>query len=46
MVRNAAKANWRIDELGLELHAPGNYSDWDGLFNMSKHMELRGRKLM
>lgn len=31
MVRNAAKANWTIDELGWELHAPGNYSDWDGL---------------
>jgi len=31
MLRNSAKANWTLDELGWELHEPGNLSDWDGL---------------
>lgn len=31
MLRNAAKANWTLGELGWSLLAPGNFSDWDGL---------------
>jgi len=31
MVRNSAKSNWTLDELGWRLHAPGAISEWDGL---------------
>jgi hypothetical protein len=31
MVRNAAKANWTLEELGWSLHPAGSPADWDGL---------------
>ena len=31
MLRNAAKANFRLEELGWELRPAGNVTDWDGL---------------
>ena len=31
MLRNAAKANWTLTELGWSLHAPGSLVEWDGL---------------
>ncbi|MFA4916250.1 MAG: HNH endonuclease signature motif containing protein [Syntrophales bacterium] len=31
MLRNSAKANWTLDELGWQLHPPGNLGVWDGL---------------
>jgi hypothetical protein len=31
MVRNAAKANFTLDELGWPLLPPGDFGDWDGL---------------
>jgi len=31
MLHNAAKANWTLEELGWELHEPGDMRDWDGL---------------
>lgn len=31
MLRNSAKANFTLDELGWPLRAPGNMRDWDGL---------------
>jgi hypothetical protein len=30
-LRNSAKANWTLEELGWQKHPPGNASDWDGL---------------
>jgi hypothetical protein len=30
MLRNSAKANWTLQELGWTLHPPGQISDWDG----------------
>lgn len=30
MLRNAAKANWTLDELGWKLWPPGSLADWDG----------------
>jgi hypothetical protein len=30
-LRNGAKANWTLEELGWQKHPPGNVSDWDGL---------------
>jgi hypothetical protein len=31
MMRNAAKMNWSLEELGWELHPPGKLDDWDGM---------------
>jgi 5-methylcytosine-specific restriction endonuclease McrA len=31
MVRNSAKANWTLEELGWRLHPPGGIREWDGL---------------
>lgn len=32
-LRNSAKANWLLEELGWELYPPGDFSKWDGLVN-------------
>jgi hypothetical protein len=34
MVRNAAKANWTLEELGWSLCPPGSLADWDGLTSL------------
>ena len=31
MVRNSAKLNYTIEELGWRLHDPGSFDEWDGL---------------
>ena len=31
MLRNSAKSNWTLDELGWELLRPGDFNQWDGL---------------
>lgn len=31
MLRNSAKANWMLEELGWSLMLPGSLADWDGL---------------
>jgi len=33
MVRNSAKGNWTVAELGWILQAPGDFRDWDGLIH-------------
>ena len=33
MVRNSAKSNWTIEELGWTLHHKGQLTNWDGLIN-------------
>jgi hypothetical protein len=38
MLRNSAKANWTLSELGWSLHPPGSVTDWDGL--MRRFLEL------
>ena len=30
-LRNSAKSNWLLEELGWQLHQPGDIDDWDGL---------------
>lgn len=30
-LRNSAKSNWLLEEIGWQLHSPGNLADWDGL---------------
>ncbi|GAB2777461.1 HNH endonuclease [Salinimicrobium soli] len=31
MIRNSAKSNWTIEEIGWALHPKGHLDDWDGL---------------
>jgi len=33
MVRNSAKSNWTIEEIGWKLHTKGQLDNWDGLVN-------------
>ncbi len=33
MIRNSAKSNWTIEQLGWKLHDRGQLKDWDGLIN-------------
>jgi len=33
MIRNSAKSNWTIEEIGWKLHAKGELDNWDGLVN-------------
>lgn len=47
MARNSAKMNWTLEQLGWELHPPGDFSEWDGLLNWfleyaDQHQELVG----
>jgi hypothetical protein len=35
MARNCAKQNWTIEELGWEIHDPGDWRTWDGLLRWS-----------
>lgn len=30
-LKNSAKSNWLLEELGWQLHKPGNLNEWDGL---------------
>ena len=34
-LRNSAKSNWSLDELGWTLHLPGDLRKWDGLLELS-----------
>jgi hypothetical protein len=31
MLRNSAKSNWTLEELGWSLHPPGDIKQWDGM---------------
>ncbi|MDD4713573.1 MAG: hypothetical protein PHP34_09610, partial [Bacteroidales bacterium] len=33
MIRNSAKSNWTIEEIGWKLHDKGQLDNWDGLIN-------------
>lgn len=33
MLRNSAKSNWTLEELGWSLHPPGNMTTWDGMLS-------------
>jgi hypothetical protein len=44
-VRNSAKGNWSLEQLGWRLHPPGSFREWDGLMRWfleyaSKHPEV------
>ncbi len=42
MLRNMAKSNWTLQELGWDLLPPGDYAKWDGLVGL--HMQLAKAK--
>ena len=33
MLRNGAKSNWTLEELGWDLLPPGDFKQWDGLLH-------------
>jgi hypothetical protein len=40
MLRNSAKANWTLEELGWSVHPPGDMDQWDGMLSwFLKYME-------
>ncbi|KXS42293.1 MAG: hypothetical protein AWU59_1707 [Methanolobus sp. T82-4] len=32
-LRNSIKSSWLLEEVGWQLHEPGNLKEWDGLLN-------------
>jgi hypothetical protein len=46
MLRNSAKSNWTIEELGWTLHPPGNVEAWDGLTRWFLDITGRDRALL
>jgi len=43
MLRNAAKSNWTLEELGWTLLPPGDYQRWDGLTGwLIRYIETHG----
>ena len=34
MLKNSAKSNWTLDEIGWTIKEPGKLNDWDGLTNL------------
>ena len=45
MLRNGAKGNWLLEELGWSLHPPGDMESWDGLLGwfVETHASTRTR---
>ena len=41
MVRNSAKANFTLDEIGWSLKPEGDYSNWDGLVSWFVDMSAK-----
>jgi 5-methylcytosine-specific restriction endonuclease McrA len=40
MMRNSAKSNWTLEELGWHLLPPGDFKEWDGLISwLMKYIE-------
>jgi len=46
MLRNAAKSNWLIAELGWSLWDPGDLQAWDGLLGQTLHLAENSPSLM
>jgi len=46
MLRNSAKANWILEELGWSVHPPGDMDQWDGMLSwFVKYMEKDRKNL-
>lgn len=46
MLRNSAKSNWTLEELGWKLLPPGSTREWDGLMRWSYEFVLRDPSLL
>jgi hypothetical protein len=46
MLRNAAKANWTLEELGWHLRPPSSLMDWDGLTRLFLRFVESDRSLL
>lgn len=46
MLRNSAKANWTLDELGWTLLPSGNLQNWNGLMHWFKDYVSRDRSIL
>jgi hypothetical protein len=46
MIRNSAKSNWTLEELGWDLAAKGNINDWDGLMAWFVSFVVREQKFL
>ncbi|MBU0489835.1 MAG: HNH endonuclease [Bacteroidetes bacterium] len=41
MIGNSAKSSWTLEELGWNLHEPGNLDIWDGLMNIFVDLTIK-----
>ncbi len=46
MLRNSAKANWTLEELGWSLHPPGDMNQWDGMLAWCIEFVKKDRELI
>ncbi len=46
MIRNSAKSNWTLEELGWDLVSKGNINDWDGLMAWFVSFVVREQKFL
>jgi hypothetical protein len=46
MLRNTAKANWTLEELGWSLYPAGSLADWDGLMSLFVEVADSGRAVL
>ena len=46
MIRNAAKSNFTLEEIGWSVKEPGNLNDWDGLTEVFKQLIQAGPLLI
>jgi len=45
-LRNSAKSNWLLEELGWHLHQVGNLKDWDGLLGLFMEYLTENRAIL
>ena len=46
MLRNSAKANWALEELGWSIHPPGDMTQWDGMLMWCMEFVKKDRELI
>lgn len=45
-LRNSAKSNWLLEELGWQLHEPGSLKDWDGMAHWFRVYASNNQKVL
>lgn len=45
-LRNSAKSNWLLEELGWQVHKPGNLKEWDGMVKWFRAYVSNNRDLL